>query len=70
MGKIAEDLDAAFDDTMAFTALDVGEKADTAVVVFVGRIVKALCGRHANKVCHRWSLVVKRSDPDTQAPCY
>jgi hypothetical protein len=43
---------------MTFAAFDVGDKADTAIIVFVGWIVEALSGRHTYMGCHGWSLVI------------
>ena len=56
MGQVAEDFNASLDDIVAFPALDVGDEADPAVVVFVGGIVKALGLRHTCMSCHGWSL--------------
>jgi hypothetical protein len=53
VSQVTEDLDAPDNDAMIFFALDVGDEADTAIIVFVGWIVKALCGRHANVIRHK-----------------
>jgi hypothetical protein len=58
MGQVAKYFNATLDDRVAFTAFDVGDKTDTTVVVFVGWIVKALCGRHPYVVCHGWSSAI------------
>ncbi len=38
--EVFEDLQTLFDDAVAFLALDMGDKADTAGVMFIGRIVE------------------------------
>ena len=42
MGQVLEDLEALLDDRMRFRAGDVGDEADAAGVVLVGRAVQAL----------------------------
>jgi predicted butyrate kinase (DUF1464 family) len=58
MSQVAEDFDATFDDAMAFSAFNVGDKTDAAIIVFVGWIVEALSGRHTYMGCHGWSLLL------------
>ena len=76
VGQVAEDLQAASDDVVALGALDVGEKADAAGVVFVLLVVKALGGRESevrhDRVSCCWSAaygVAGRSAADAAAGC-
>jgi hypothetical protein len=41
--EVLQDLQALLDDRVALVALDMGDKADAAGIVFVGRIVQTLC---------------------------
>ncbi len=56
MVEIDQDLQAAADDLVRLAALDVGDKADAARIMFVARIVKSLAFRKA----HRQSLFTNR----------
>ncbi len=41
--QVDQNLDALDDDVVRFLALDIGDEADAAGVVFLGRVVQALC---------------------------
>jgi hypothetical protein len=45
--QIFKNLQTLLNDGMAFTALDIGHKADATGIVFIGRIVHALSFGHA-----------------------
>jgi hypothetical protein len=49
MVEIDKDAQALTDEIVRFATLDVGDEADTARIMFVARIVKALSGR---KIAH------------------
>ncbi len=42
VGQVDEDLDALDDDVVGFLAFDIGDKADTAGIMLVARVVEAL----------------------------
>ena len=46
MFEIAQDRDRVLDDLVRLAALDVGDEADAAGILFVARIEQAVRGRH------------------------
>src|SRR6267378_8714413 len=51
MVEIDQDLQAARDDVVRFSSLDVGNETDTARIMLVARVVEALSLRQSHRVC-------------------
>ena len=55
MSQVAENLDPTLDDTVTFLPFDVGDKTDTAIIMFICGVIKALGGRHVDMFFHSCS---------------